>query len=150
MPQNVDRSFIWALKYDYIGELLTEVNFRVQSYLTPQKDVAEKALEFAQLEADTRELISKELLNYGVKMRRFLWLQSLVQILAGILLLPLKLVVPTRLWVRFIYRSTLHALKLYESQQQRWGYISPEFFARLVDHEVKQRDWARDYLARKK
>ncbi len=145
MPQNVDRAFIRALKYDYLGEVSTEVNFRLQSYLTFKPEVAAKALEFAQLEADTRDLIAKELAKYDVKMGKCLWLK----VISYVLLFPIKLVIPTNLWVHLIYRSTLHALKLYESQQQRWGALSPEFFARLVDHEVKQRDWARNYLNNK-
>src|SRR5689334_1838290 len=146
MTNVVDRAFIRALKYDYLGEVSTEVNFRLQSYLTFNSEIAKKALEFAQLEADTREMIGKELAKYGIKMGKCLWLK----IISFILLLPIKLILPSQLWVHLIYRSTLHALKLYESQQQKWGSINPEFFARLVDHEVKQRDWARDYLSRKK
>ncbi len=146
MPQVVDRAFIRALKYDYLGEVSTEVNFLLQSYLTFNPEIAQKALEFAQLEADTRKMIGIELAKYGVKMGPCLWLK----ILSFVLLIPIKLILPTQLWVHLIYRSTLHALKLYESQQQRWGAINPKFFDRLVDHEVKQRDWARDYLAKKK
>lgn len=146
MSKTVDRAFIRALKYDYLGEVSTEINFRLQAKLTSQKEVAAKALEFAQLEADTRELIAKELAKYGVKMGRCLWLQ----VTSYVLLLPIKLILPTKLWVHLIYRSTLHALKLYESQQSRWGAINPEFFARLVDHEIKQRDWAKNYLAKNK
>lgn len=146
MSQNIDRAFIRALRYDYLGEVSTEVNFRLQSYLTSKPEVAAKALEFAQLEADTRNLIGKELAKYGVKMGQCLWLK----VISYALLLPIKLIMPTNLWVHLIYRSTLHALKLYESQQKRWGAINPDFFARLVDHEVKQRDWARDYINKKK
>jgi hypothetical protein len=137
-----DQAFIRALKFDYMGEVSTEVNFRLQSFLTRQPEVAAKAREFADLEAETRELIGLELAKYGVKMGRCLWLRWL----SYVLLIPIKLVLPTRLWVHLIYRSTLHALNLYESQRSRWGYISPEFFSRLIDHELKQRDWAREYL----
>lgn len=141
-----DRAFIRALKYDYLGEVSTEVNFRLQAALTWQPEVAAKAREFAQLEADTRLLIGQELAKYGIKMGRCLWLRYL----SFLLLLPIKLIMPTNLWVRLIYRSTLHALKLYESQRDQWGALSPTFFAQLVDHEVKQRDWAKDYLQRLK
>lgn len=146
MSQVVDPAFIRALKIDYLGEVSTEVNFRLQSYLTLNPEVAKKALEFAQLEKDTREMIGKELARHGVKMGQCLWLK----VLSFIMLIPIKLVLPTKIWVHLIYRSTLHALKLYESQQEKWGKINPEFFVRLVDHEIKQRDWARDYLQRKK
>ncbi|MBI4853832.1 MAG: hypothetical protein HY819_18715 [Acidobacteria bacterium] len=146
MSQTIDPAFIRALKVDYLGEVSTEVNFRLQSYLTFNAEVAKKALEFAELEASTRDMIGKELAKYGVRMGKCLWLKTI----SFILLIPIKLVLPTKLWVHLIYRSTLHALKLYESQQEKWGSINPEFFARLVDHEVKQRDWARDYLGIKK
>jgi hypothetical protein len=142
---DVDPAFIRALKVDYLGEVSTEVNFRLQSYLTFNKEVSKKALEFAELEASTRQMIGKELAKYGVKMGNCLWLK----VLSFILLIPIKLILPTNLWVHLIYRSTLHALKLYKSQEEKWGKINPEFFARLVDHEVKQRDWAKDYLERK-
>lgn len=142
---DIDPAFIRALKIDYLGEVSTEVNFRLQSYLTFNKEVSKKALEFAELEATTRQMIGKELAKYGVKMGKCLWLK----VLSFILLIPIKLILPTHIWVHLIYRSTLHALKLYKSQEEKWGHINPEFFARLVDHEVKQRDWAKNYLERK-
>ncbi|MEW6732085.1 MAG: hypothetical protein AB1489_12225 [Acidobacteriota bacterium] len=141
----IDRAFIRALKFDYLGEVSTEVNFRLQAWVTRQPEVAAKAREFADLEAETRELIGVELAKYGVHMGSCRWLRWL----SYLLLVPIKLILPTRLWVYLIYRSTLQALHLYQSQQDRWGQLSPQFFARLVDHEVRQRDWARDYLARR-
>jgi hypothetical protein len=143
---NVDRAYIRALKYDYLGEVSTEANFRLQSYLTFQPEVAAKAREFADLEAATRELIGAELARHGVRMGRCLWLRWLTYSM----LIIIKIIIPTYLWVFLIYRSTIHALKLYESQRARWGTINPEFFERLVDHEVKQHDWARDYLSRRR
>ncbi|MBL8148368.1 MAG: hypothetical protein JNN15_00390 [Blastocatellia bacterium] len=140
--QKVDPAFIRALKFDYLGEVSTEVNFRLQSLVTYNKEVAAKAKEFADLEAATRQLIGNELERHGVKMGKCLWLR----VISYILLLPIKLILPTRLWVHLIYRSTLHALKLYQSQRAKWETINPEFFERLIDHEIKQRDWAEAYL----
>src|SRR5205814_5427638 len=105
----VDRAFIRALKFDYLGEVSTEANFRLQSWLTRSPEVAAKAQEFADLEAETREMIGQELARHGVRMGRCLWLRWS----SYILLVPIKLVMPTRLWVHLIYRSTLHALSLY-------------------------------------
>lgn len=146
MNNNVDRAFIRALKYDYYGEVVTEVTFRIQSYITFNTEVAAKAREFADLEASTRQMIGVELERHGIKMGRCLWLQWLIFML--LIIVPIKLLIPTRLWVYLIHRSTLSAMDLYTSQQKRWSHINPEFFDRLVDHEVKQRDWAADYLAR--
>lgn len=140
----VDPGYIRALKYDYLGEVSTEVNFRLQAKFTFNPEVAKKVLEFADLEAETRELIGRELARYGVKMGSCAWMRWLTYLL--LLIVPIKLIMPTRLWVFLIYRSTLHALELYESQQRRWGALSPEFFERLVAHEVVQRDWAYNYL----
>ena len=139
-----DPAYIRALRFDYLGEVSTEANFRLQAWLTFDRSVRAKALEFADLEASTRELIGQELAKHGVRMGRHLWLRWL----SYVLLFPIKLVLPTRLWVWLIYRSTLHALALYEKLAKRWGPGSPEFFARLVEHEVRQRDWARAYLGR--
>jgi hypothetical protein len=135
-------AFIRALRFDYLGEVSTEANFRLQSWLTFDRSVRAKARELADLEAETRELIASELAKHGVRMGRHLWLKWL----SYVLLFPIKLVMPTRLWVFLIHRSTLHALALYEKQALRWGAESPEFFARLVDHEVRQRDWAAAYI----
>jgi hypothetical protein len=142
----VDRAYLRALKYDYLGEVSTEVNFRLQSYFTRETEVAAKAKEFAELEASTRQMIGEELARFGVKMGRCQWLR----ILSFILLIPIKLILPTRLWVYLIYHSTIHALKLYREQEKRWGQINPEFFRLLVDHEVKQHDWAETYLQRRR
>ena len=142
---SIDRAFIRALKFDYLGEVSTEVNFRLQARLTLQPEVAAKAREFADLEAETRELIGEELARHGIKMGRCLWLRWL----SFVLLIPIKLLMPTRLWVHLIHRSTLHALKIYKSQQERWGHLNPVFFDRLIAHELKQRDWAQEYLEKR-
>src|SRR5262249_39641241 len=141
----MNRAYIRALKFDYFGEVSTEANFRLQALLERRPEVAAKAEEFAALEAETRETIGRELARHGVRMGRCLWLKWI----SYVLLFPIKLVLPTRLWVYLIYRSTLHALKLYESQRARWESLNPEFFAGLIEHEVKQRDWAFDYLERR-
>jgi hypothetical protein len=138
----VNRAYLRALKYDYLGEVSTEVNFRLQAYFTREIEVAAKAKEFADLEASTRQLIGAELARFGVKMGNCQWLR----IITFVLLIPIKLVLPTRIWVRLIYHSTIHALKLYREQERRWGAINPEFFRLLVEHEIKQHDWAQSYL----
>jgi len=140
------RAYVRALKFDYLGEVSTEANFRLQGWLTWDREVRAKAFELADLEASTRELIEAELARHGVTVWRHRWLAWLTYVL----LLPLKLLVPTALWVRLIHRSTLHALALYESQRARFGALSPEFFERLVAHEVVQRDWAAGWLARRR
>ncbi len=142
MHAKVDRAFIRALKFNYLGEVSTEINFRLQAWLTLQTEVAAKAREFALLEAATRELIGRELTRHGVHMGRCLWLRGL----SYLLLFPIKLIIPTRLWVYLLYRSTVHALKLYQYQSRRWGDLNPEFFAQLLAHEEVQYQWARDYL----
>lgn len=141
----MDRAYIRALKFDYLGEVSTEANFRLQAFLERHPEVAAKADEFASLEAETREMIGRELARHGVRMGRCLWLKWL----SYVLLFPIKILLPTRLWVHLIHRSTLHALKLYEAQRSRWESVNPEFFERLIEHEVKQRDWAAEYLERR-
>ena len=101
-------AFIRALRFDYLGEVSTEANFRLQSWLTFYRSVRVKARELADLEAATREPSPLELAKHGVRMGRHLWLKWL----SYVLLFPIKVVMPTRLWVRLIHRSTLHALAL--------------------------------------
>jgi hypothetical protein len=140
------RGFIRALRFDYFGEVSTEANFRLQAWLTfRDAEVRAKAHELADLEASTRELIRVELERHGVRIGRHRWLAWMT----FVLLFPLKLLVPTSLWVRIVHRSTLHALTLYESQRARFGPLAPEFFEKLVAHEVVQRDWARAWLDRR-
>lgn len=143
MSDNELKGFLRALRFDHLGEVSTEANFRLQAILTFDREVRAKAHELADLEARTRDLIAAELALHGVRVGRHRWLKWL----SFVLLLPVKLVIPTPIWVRLIYRSTLHALALYESQRARFGALgSPGFFDALVAHEVVQRDWAKAWI----
>ena len=138
-----DRAFVRALTVDYLGEVSTEANFRLQAWLTLDPHVRAKCHELADLEARTRDRIRDELARHGVGIARHRWLGWLTLAL----LFPVKLLLPTALWVRLIHRSTLHALDLYERQRARFGPLAPELFEALVAHEVVQRDWAAAWIA---
>jgi hypothetical protein len=141
------KAFVRALRFDHLGEVSTEANFRLQAILTFDREVRAKAHDLADLEARTRDLIAAELALHGVRVGRHLWLKWL----SFLLLFPVKLVIPTPIWVRLIYRSTLHALELYESQRARFGPLgSPGFWEKLVAHEVEQRDWAKGWIERRR
>lgn len=137
-----DAAFIRALRADYIGEVVGEVDYRAQALLALQRPVRAKARELAAVEVATRRLLADELAKHGVVMGR----QALVRCLAWATLLPLKLVLPTRAWVALLLRVTTRAVGSFERQQARFGARNPELFRRLVEHEVHQRDWARAYL----
>ncbi len=135
-------AFIRALRADLLGEVVGEVDHRVQALVALRRSVRVKAREFAAAEAATRRLLEDELARHGVVVRR----QLLVRSLAWIGLLAFKLVLPTRAWVALLLRVTTRAVRSFERQQARFGARNPELFAWLVAHEVRQRDWARDYL----
>ena len=141
------KGFVRALRFDHLGEVSTEANFRLQALLTFDGEVRKRAHELADLEARTRDLIAAELALHGVSVGKHRWLKWL----SYVLLFPVKLLIPTPIWVRLIYRSTLNALALYESQRERFGPLgSPGFFEKLVAHEVEQRDWARGWIERRR
>ncbi len=136
-------AFIRALRADYLGEIVGEVDYRVQALVALRPTVRAKARELAAVEAETRRLVGDELAKHGVVMGR----QLLAWSLAWLALAPVKLVLPTRAWVAILHRVTTRTIRSFERQQARFGVRNPELFAWLVAHEVRQRDWARDYLA---
>lgn len=89
-----------------------------------------------------RSGLCEELAKHGVVVGSL----PLVRCLAWVGLVPLKLVLPTRAWVGLLLRVTTRAVRSFERQQARFGDRNPELFAHLVEHEVRQRDWARSYL----
>lgn len=135
-------AFVRALRTDLLGEVVGEVDHRAQALVALRRSVREQAREFAAAEVATRRLLEDELARHGVVVRG----QLLVRALAWIGLLPLKLVLPTRLWVALLLRATTRAVRSFERQQARFGARNPELFTWLVAHEVRQRDWARGYL----
>ena len=57
-PSSELAAFIRALRFDHLGEVSTEANFRLQSWLTLDREVRFAARAFADLEARTRDLIT--------------------------------------------------------------------------------------------
>jgi hypothetical protein len=135
-------AFLRALQADHLGEIVGEVDHRVQALVALRRSVREKAREFAAAEVATRRLLEDELARHGVVVGR----GRLVRSLAWVGLLPLKVLLPTRVWVALLFRATTRAVRSFERQEARFGARNPELFRWLVEHEVRQRDWARDYL----
>lgn len=135
-------AYLRALRADYLGEVVGEVDHRVQALVALRRSVRDKAREFAAAEVATRRLLGDELARHGVVMGP----QRLVRALAWLGLLPLKLVLPTRAWLAILLRVTTRSVRSFERQQARFGPRNPELFTWLVAHEVRQRDWARDCL----
>jgi hypothetical protein len=136
-------AFLRALRADYRGEILGEVEHHVLALVALRRATRAKAREFAAAEVATRRLVEAELAKHGVVMGSQLWVRSL----AWTLLLPVKLLLPTRASVALAHGVYSKSVASFERQQRRFGARNPELFAWLVEHEVRQRDWARDYLA---
>ncbi len=135
-------AYLRALRDDHLGEVVGEVDHRVQALVALRPSVRAKAREFAAAEVETRRRLEAELARHGVVVGR----RRAVRALAWVVLLPLKLVLPTRAWVALLARVTARAVRSFKRHQARFGARNPELFAWLVEHEVRQRDWARAFL----
>ena len=62
------QAFLRALRADYLGEIVGEVDHQVQALVALRRSVREKAREFAATEAATRRLLGDELAKHGVQL----------------------------------------------------------------------------------
>jgi hypothetical protein len=134
--------YIRTLRHDYLGEVVGEVDHRIQSLVALDPEVRHVARELARVEVTTRRRLGEELARVGAAPER----AALVRAAAWTLLLPVKLVLPTRAWVALLHSATSRAVPMFERQRARFGARNPDLFDWLIAHEVRQRDWAGRWL----
>lgn len=132
-------AFLRALRRARVGEVVGEIEHRIQALVSLRRSMRERAREFAAAEVDMRGRLEEELAKHGVAIGSTLGVRAI----SWAVLAPVKVVLPARVWFALAHRIYARAVQSFERQQARFGWRNPELFARLVDHEVRQRDWVR-------